>query len=219
MCYSRSLCQCSPAVPGTAEQFLLSWSCSTSRSQTKVPVLPQTVQFIFQVSVSHQTSREETIFQFSAFWFLLLPAILLFFILMESFCPLGFPKKVWQVHALHVLSLNDFITIFDLFCSGATQGLYGCVVFSPSTGCLFVFFKQKDESGGANGWKEGLEQPHNAFFSLFPCLPSSVAHEVVIHGAFCQSSGWVWLTPEHSVPCLLFCGTAQDPFWYSFEMV
>lgn len=58
-----------------------------------------------------------------------------------------------------------------------------------------------------------------AFFSLFPCLPSSIAHKVVIHGAFCQSSGWVWLTPEHSVPCLLFCGTAQDPFWYSFEMV
>lgn len=101
---------------------------------------------------------------------------------------------------------SPFLTFF----SGATQGLYGCVIFSPST-VFFFFSKQKDSEG----------QNNLICFLQLVSLPSifSSSQEVVIYRAFCQSSEWIWLTPECSVPRLLSCGTAQDPVWYSFEMV
>lgn len=195
---------CTSAIPVTNGQLLASWtpslSCRRSRSQTWVSVPPQ---FIFQVNIPHQSRGEETIFKFSTFWFLLLPGILLFLNQTESFCPLLIFKNCLLNYVLCVLSLNYFNTFFPtLRCNSGSLRLYD---FPP----IYFFFSLPNQR------VQRVRMTSYAFLQLIflpPILSSS--QWVVTYRTPCQSSGWIWLTLERSVPHLLSCGTAQTSCWY-----
>lgn len=212
-CFSRALHWCSPRHRWTASGVPDSFPVLEEEQVAELGICSTTAHLPNKHNLTKAGERKPSSSLFSTFWFLLLlPDVLVFFNHTKSLNAQksSFGFQIASSNFMLCVYFPWIISILFFQPEGAIQGLYSSVIsLSPPFPPPPFFFLIPNER------IQRVRMTSYAFLQLISLPPVfRRSQRVVTCKTSCQSSGWIWLTPEWSVLHVLPCGTAQTPCWY-----